>query len=181
VKIAPAGEKDLTPPSSPTDIQAVPISYDRIEITWEPASDPETGIAVYQIYRDGQYISTVKGWSYIAEGLSELTEHRYQIQTVNYHGVESPLSEAYWVQTLADNSAPQITSASGFHDQLAVTFSEPVSQETALEITNYRITGGVNILDAILDPDGRTVFLTTTNHLPNESYRLHVENIQDKA
>lgn len=181
VKIAPAGEKDQTPPTKPGEVRVTPISDDRVEITWIPALDPETGIAVYQIYRDGKIIDTVKGWSYHDEGLSELTEYSYQVRALNYHGVEGPLSKAIRVQTMADSSPPQITSVYGFNNQLTVTFNEPISRETALDLSNYQITGGVNILRALLEPNGKTLLLTTSDHKQNFSSTLKVKNLQDKA
>ena len=181
VKIAPDGEIDQTAPTSPGKILANPISYNQVKITWDPAFDPDTGIAVYQIYRDGKNISTVKGWSYIDNGLSELSEYNYQVQAVNYHGVEGPISESVIVQTLADNSPPHLTYVSEFNNQLTVTFNEPVSQETALDISNYQIKDGVNILNAKPEQDGKTIILTTTPHNQNTSYTLKMENIQDKA
>jgi hypothetical protein len=181
VKMAPAGEKDLSPPTRPGKVQATPTSHSQVKITWDPALDSETGIAVYQIYRDGKNIATAKGWSYTDEGLTELTQYRYQVRAVNYHGVKGPLSEASRVQTLADNSPPLITSVSAFNNQLTVTFNEPITRVTALDISNYRISDGVNIVNAAVEPDGKTIILYTTNHVHNTSYTLHVENLEDRA
>jgi hypothetical protein len=181
VKVAPAGDKVQTPPSVPDGVRAAPISDTRTTLTWKPAEDLETGIAVYNIYRDGEKIATVKGWSFEDSGLSELSSYTYQVQAVNYHGVDGLLSQRVSVTTLADKSVPSITSLSGFRDQVIVTFSETLAENSATDISNYSITNGAVILSAFLDVSGMEVTLTTQGHKPNMPYTLRVEKIMDRA
>jgi hypothetical protein len=181
VKIAPANDKDQTPPSVPNGVRAKAISDSRAILAWKPAEDSETGVAVYKIYRDGEKIATVKGWRYEDSGLSELTSYNYKLQAVNYHGVESPLSQVISMTTLADKSIPRITSVSGFQEQVIVTFSEPLAVSSAINPSNYSITNGVKILKAALEVGGNKVTLTTKGHKPSIPYTLRVENIEDRA
>ena len=93
VKLAPAGTLDNTPPTSPRNV-LVDVESDRnVNISWTPATDSETGIAAYNIFRDGVSIGTLTGWEFNDSSLTEQTEYSYQVSPVNYHGVEGPRSE----------------------------------------------------------------------------------------
>lgn len=99
VKLAPAGPPDTTPPTAPPNLTATPASHREIDLTWDPATDGETGIVQYKVFRDGLQLATVKGWSYRDTGLDELTTYNYQVAAINYHGTEGPLSAAQPVTT----------------------------------------------------------------------------------
>lgn len=92
VKLAPAGEPDTTPPTVPELLTAVAVSDGHVELSWRPATDPDTGIAVYKVYRDGAYLDTVKGWSYSDGDPPANTGCSYEVSAVNYHGLEGPRS-----------------------------------------------------------------------------------------
>jgi len=99
VKLAPVGEPDSTSPTAPELVSSVAVSDRQVELSWSPAWDPETGIAVYKVFRDDVYLVTVKGWSYNDSGLVEGTEYSYEVSAVSYHGVEGARSLPITVTT----------------------------------------------------------------------------------
>src|SRR5437773_1213519 len=62
-----------------------------------------------------------------------------------------------------DTNAPTLVSVTRYGDvaRLKVTFSEPVRASTANIATNYVLSGGETITLAVLQPDGKSVVLTT--------------------
>ncbi len=65
-------------------------------------------------------------------------------------------------------------------NQVVVGFSEALDPATAQNVTHYAISGGVNISDANLSTNGRTVTLVTTT-LSEQVYTLDVSQVQDLA
>jgi hypothetical protein len=182
LRLAPAGEADHTPPTPPVGIQAQALAYDRVRLTWEPASDPDTGVVSYRIYRDGIEVGSTMDWSFTETGLSELSPYTYEISAVNFHGYEGP-REVVSTVTPGDQTAPRLENAStqGNAAQLMVVFSEPVDRTSAEDPENYRINPTVEVTQANLQADMKSVSLSTSPHQEGVIYTLEVENILDRA
>lgn len=80
-----------------------------------------------------------------------------------------------------DRVAPSIISVSGGITWVTVTFSEPVSPDTATNAANYRMDKEVKVLNARLRPGGATVVLTTTRQMDRATYRLSVNGVRDAS
>jgi hypothetical protein len=89
---------DTTPPTQVDGLSANAVSDSQIDLTWNAASDPESGIAGYNVYRDGALVANVGGTSYGDTGLSPETTYTYEIAAVNGAGLEgtksSPVQES---------------------------------------------------------------------------------------
>ena len=59
VRSSATGPPDSTAPTAPTELTALPLSTSTMHLRWRAASDPESGIASYQVYRDSVLIRTV--------------------------------------------------------------------------------------------------------------------------
>jgi hypothetical protein len=83
--VVPGAGPDETPPTAPTNLQAMPISDTQIDLTWIEADDPESGILEYKIYRDGEHVASVPApqISHSDTGLRELTEYTYRVSAIN--------------------------------------------------------------------------------------------------
>ncbi len=182
LKLAPVGSPDTTPPTVPDNVAALPISDQEIELSWSPATDSETGIVLYHVYREGVQIATVKGWSYTDTGLVEQTDYSYEVSAVNYHGLEGPQSAPIVTTTLVDTTPAQIVSvnAGSNPNEVVIVFDEPVEKATADNVTDYYLINNVNVLSATLAADLRTVTLMTTNHT-DDNYLLTVDGLHDRA
>ena len=92
VKTTSAFGSDNTPPTVPSGLTATPLNNSQINLTWSSASDPESGIASYNIYRDGVKVGTSTGTSYSDAGLTAGTSYSYEVSAVNGVGLESERS-----------------------------------------------------------------------------------------
>lgn len=92
---ASARTLDGTGPDAPTDLSAVAVSSTAIALDWNPASDPETGIARYYVYLDGgeEPFDSTTATNYTDDGISGDAERSYQVSAVNGDGLEGPRSD----------------------------------------------------------------------------------------
>jgi hypothetical protein len=175
--------QDSTVPSAPSNLNAQAISDHQIQLTWNAASDPETGISKYRIYRDGQLIGTTDSTSYTDGNLQESTLYAYQVSALNGADMEGAKTASASATTQADVTAPTLVSvtASGGPGEVKVVFSEPVEAASASSTANYAIDNGITVSQAVLDADGKTIRLSTNDHTEGMSYTLTVNNIRDLA
>ena len=89
------------------------------------------------------------------------------------------------LSVIADTIAPMPERATSlFPSAVQVRFSEKVDEASAEALKNYSITyagGTLALSTAMLLEDGKTVELSTGTQTLNESYTLHVSNVQDLA
>ncbi|MBW1744925.1 MAG: fibronectin type III domain-containing protein [Deltaproteobacteria bacterium] len=177
---------DTAPPTTPQSLGGIAISEFRIDLAWQAASDPESGISGYKVYRDGTFIGQSSTTSFSDTGLTENTIYVYEVSAVNGAGLQSEKSAPISVTTLAetiDTIAPSIISAttSGDPNKVTLVFSEPVEEASSEDISNYGIDNDVTISGASLASDLKTVVLTTSPHTDLVTYTLNANNIRDRA
>ena len=90
---------DVTAPTIPTGVSAVAASYNEIDLSWQPSSDPDAaGVAGYAIYRNGatKALATVSGstTSYQDTTVSAGTTYSYTVAAFDYAQNYSPTSTA---------------------------------------------------------------------------------------
>lgn len=83
---------DATPPTTPQNLSAVAAGGFQADLTWTAATDPETGIARYRIYRGGVLIDSTTGTSYTDTSLAPGTTYSWEVSAVNGAGLEGPHS-----------------------------------------------------------------------------------------
>ena len=179
---APMGTPDSTGPAAPAAASAAALSYKEVQLNWDPASDPETGVLHYNIYRDGLTVGTTRDLAFRDSGTQELTAHNYEIRPVNLHGTEGAGAPAT-LTTPADFTPPavHIAAASGNAAVVEVLFDEAMDAATAADPSNYALSHGAGVLGASLGPNGRTVTLTTTAQQDGVLYTLQVNGVRDTA
>jgi hypothetical protein len=91
--LAPVGEPDLTPPTAPGKLTAAYTATRHSYLSWQPARDPDTGIVIYRIYRDGELIGATKELNFTDESQTGGDFSSYQVTAVNFHGTEGPPAE----------------------------------------------------------------------------------------
>lgn len=173
---------DSTSPNAPSGLSATTISDSRIDLTWSPASDPESGVASYKIYRDGVFVVSLSGTTYMDNGLSEGTNYLYEISAVNGVGLEGAKSPSVSKSTVADTTAPTIVSVSvPSVSRIVVVFSEALEESSASNAGNYSVNNGIVISSGSLAGDLKTVTLTVSPQTDGGRYQLLVNNVRDRA
>lgn len=85
--------------------------------------------------------------------------------------------------TITDATAPTISQVHTPQNNVRVfvTFSEPVQSASATTLGNYVLSGGLTVSAAALEPDQRTVILTTSAMADATTYTVAVSGVQDLA
>ncbi len=174
--------EDPTPPSTPEFTAATAVSCARIDLSWSEAQDPESGIILYRIFRDGLQIDTSSQTSYYDTGLQESTSYVYSVLAVNGAYENGEHSAAVEVTTLADTISPVIESVKALGQRkIKILFSEPLTEASCLNLDNYTISSGIAILNAGQTSDQRAVLLEIAPMQHGQFYRLSVSKIVDLA
>lgn len=179
---------DETEPSDVVLTSATPVET-RVFLEWEPATDEESGIAGYDIFRDESpgattlLVSLGNVTEYEDDTRMELQQYYYRIKARNVAGLNSVnYSNEIGVVTGADMTPPGIVAihSRGDHTRLVVRFSERVEQESAETDGNYVLSSGASVEAARLARDQQSVMLTTTP-LSEPFYLITVKDVKDRA
>lgn len=90
---ASATTGDASPPTTPTGLVATAAGTDRIDLTWSPSADPESGILGYRVFRGNSEVGQTAQTGFTDTGLSPATEYTYRVVAVNGDGLESAPSD----------------------------------------------------------------------------------------
>ncbi len=174
---------DDTPPSAPSGLTAAPVSTSEISLSWAQATDPDSGIDRYEVYRDGASVGTARGTTWNDSGLLDATSYRYEVSAVNGANLEGPKGEAATATTDADEVPPVLreVTTNGGSTEAIVVFSEAVDATSATNPANYSIDNGITISAAALGSAPNEVTLTTSDHTVGATYVLTVNNVLDRA
>lgn len=83
---------DSLPPTRPGDVDANATSISEIEVTWSASTDTGSGVARYEVYRNGVLAGTSTTTSFIDSGLTAGKNYSYHIVAVDVAGNRSPVS-----------------------------------------------------------------------------------------
>ena len=176
-------ERDTIPPGSPANLQGN-VTERSVELVWSPpteASDGDTANS-YQIFRDFTPLASPRVPHYVDENLEESTAYSYHVYAVDNMGNRSLSSTQGTFTTLADQTPPTLVNVRGLSLQsIAVEFNEPVETNSAQNVHNYSIDGGITVIRADLQDDLKTVELTTSLHVIGNQYNVTVSGILDRA
>jgi chitodextrinase len=142
---------DGTGPTAPTELTATAVATDRIDLTWSPAQDEETGIAAYKVFRDGLEVATTTETSYQDSGLSPATEYEYRVSAVNGDGLQGSLSDPASATTL-DGSGPtaptNVEATTISQTQVDLTWTASEDPETGVE--QYKVYRDGAVVGAVV-------------------------------
>jgi predicted esterase len=137
-----------------------------------------------QWYKDGTAIEGETGTYHRIDRVRLEDGGIYTVRAVNEHGEVT--TEAAELTVVPDTTPPvPLTVAANDVGSLKVSFGEPVapgSGEGGSENPgHYRLSPEGSVVDAQLEPDGRSVILTVNGLVDGETYSLTVESILDQA
>ncbi|MBX9736061.1 MAG: immunoglobulin domain-containing protein [Phycisphaerales bacterium] len=174
---------DATAPSVPAPTISS-TTRSSIQLSWPASTDAQSGIARYNIYRNGAFYRAATTNSLLDDALPDATNFSYRVSAVNGGGVESAQSAPLNAATLTDSVAPRLASVRVGLDArvIVLTFSEPLAQGPATTPANYVITGpsGVSVTGAALSGDATVVTLTTTPMSPG-THEIVLSGLTDRA
>ncbi len=176
--------EDATPPTAPASLDAEATGEREIKLTWQEASDENSGIGAYIIYRDGQQVALAASsiLQYADSGLTHSTTYSYSVTAINGSGIEGNAAGPVSVSTLGDQTDPELIEATALSStSVKLQFSEELLQEPATNIANYAIAPEIEIQNAVLSEDMKSVTLTTSVHETKTTYEITVSNLQDLA
>ncbi|MBE3070712.1 MAG: lamin tail domain-containing protein, partial [Planctomycetes bacterium] len=168
---------DATPPSIPANLEAAAASETAIDLAWEAASDPDTGLFGYRIYRDGVAVGTSPTTLFTDYGVVAGVVYTYEVSALNGDRVESARSGAVTASILAVTS---VSTPDQTH--VKITFNAPVNKTSAETKANYKLIHGAGIVHTIasasLDAGGTVVTLTLSTPLVSgEVHALAVKGV----
>jgi len=100
--VAAARTLDGSPPSAPGNLAGSAISESQIALSWSAASDPESGIDEYVVYRGASEVGRTSSRTYQDNGLTPDTQYSYQVSAVNGQGDEGSRAGPVQVRTQAE-------------------------------------------------------------------------------
>jgi len=93
----PGSERDLP---TPVGVSVIAYSDTAAEITWERIAGVGFNvISGYEVFKDGELVSTTIGNSYFDESLAPGVDHTYTVQAFSFDGVRSDMSATVSVNT----------------------------------------------------------------------------------
>jgi len=74
---------DKTIPSTPTGVGTSAITTASVEVTWTPSTDAMSGVAYYNVFRDGSLIGTTSAQAYVATNLVAGQTYAFRVSAVD--------------------------------------------------------------------------------------------------
>jgi hypothetical protein len=105
---------DVTPPTTPTGLAATPIGGNRLNVTWNAATD-NNQLSGYTLYRNGNAIATLgpNTLGYADSGLSSNTSYSYAVEAFDGAGNRSARSASVSGTTGSPSSSDPVIGAAG--------------------------------------------------------------------
>ena len=101
--VARSTSEDQTSPSTPSNLQAV-VNGQLVSLTWSASTD-DSGVASYNIYRDGDLLDQTGLTTYDDSSVAPSTGYTYTVQAVDFAANQSLESDPVFV-TIEANTAP---------------------------------------------------------------------------
>ena len=131
---------DTIAPSVPANLTATAASFSQINLSWSASTDNigGTGVANYNIYRNGSLLTSTSGTTYQDTGLTASTLYTYKVSAVDGVGNESAQSLQASATTAASPTLPATYAFTTVENPLSATYwTKP------LAATVLQATGGV--------------------------------------
>ncbi|OGS21981.1 MAG: hypothetical protein A2252_00365 [Elusimicrobia bacterium RIFOXYA2_FULL_39_19] len=179
-----AGGSDTTPPNAPSSLSSSAQTETSITMSWTASAQAGDGdyASYYRVYRNALgLVGSADGTTFTDTGLTKNTTYSYYVFAVDD---SSNVSISYALGSFStsgsDITPPAIVSVSVTTATIiTIEFSEPIEQTSAEEETNYEINNSVNVINAVLGSDQKTVTLTTSQHSVGTTYTITINYIKD--
>jgi hypothetical protein len=157
---------DATPPSTPGALVVAGATTSSVTLSWGASTDAQSGIARYDVTRDGAPIGSSTTTSFTVTPLPDGASATYVVRAVNGAGASSSPSGSVSASTVQDTTPPRLTDVHVGRDAryVVLRFSEALDATSAADLSSYAITGPtpVTVVGAVPSGDGREVRLTVS-------------------
>jgi chitodextrinase len=139
---------DEQPPTAPTDLRAVAVNANQINLSWVKSTD-NAAVTGYVIYRDRLKLTTVSATStvYRDTGLAPSTGYVYSVQAVDAAGNASPQSNLTKATTLPPSDKEPPSAPTGL--RATAVGSTEVDLTWTASADNVAVTGYVIFRDGV--------------------------------
>ncbi|MBL8027098.1 MAG: hypothetical protein JNL74_11840, partial [Fibrobacteres bacterium] len=175
---------DVTPPTTPQNVNATALSDTVVQISWNLSTDPENPVTRYIVFSDGKEVGRTDTLTYRDSALTELTRYLYTVAAVNAVQMKSSQSTPAAVTTSANTIPPSLVTLSPLIARcstIVLTFTEPLDSASAVNTTHYSLDNNGIVRGAALSADGKTVTLTSAPLSFTASYTITLNGITDRA
>jgi hypothetical protein len=182
IAVQPPRPLDRTPSTAPGTPEASVTGPHIAQLTWSAASDAESGVFCYSVFRDGVFVDTAMTTGYADSGLVESHQYSWQVSTINGNGIESQKSAAALATTPADNTAPVMIGIEQVYGptRIRIIFDEPVDATSAQVKTNYSVNNGTTVSSAALVKEN-VVELTVSSMTVARQYTVQAIGVADRS
>ncbi|MBN2102811.1 DNRLRE domain-containing protein [bacterium] len=164
---------DSTAPTVPEGLIANCMSEIRIDLSWQAASDAESGISGYRIYRQGNVIAVTSLTTYSDTTCVPGQSFTYRVSAVNGAGLESDFSDPVTATTPSDTMPPSVPA--GLTAIPVSSGNIDLSWEASAD--NTGVTGYCVYRDGIEIIQTTQTFYSDASLLPATSYSYQVEAV----
>ncbi len=175
--------RDATPPTAPGTVKAGVVGASRVDLSWLPSHDAESGMKEYRVLRDEGEIAVTTQTRFADTEVGEGEVHSYSIVAMNGAWLKSPPSAKIWARLPTETMPLRVLAvqAQGSPFIAEVHFDKPVDPKTGVEPANYTIDHGLTVNSAVVLPDQKTVRLETSGHMAKTEYTLSVSNVAERS
>ena len=170
----PVGVPDTTPPTTPTNLAVASTTPSTITTTWTASTD-DSGVASYNLYRNGTKVGTVltgTTTSYTFDSLACESSYTLQVEAVDGAGNLSPRATLNASAGACDHNPPTVSvtaPASGATLSGQVTVAATANDDTGVDDVTFKVDGV-----QIGDPDTTAPYSITwdTRTVSNQSHTI---------
>ncbi len=163
---------DATAPTVATNLHTTSVAYNRVELAWDAASDPESGVSGYRVYRGGALLGFTANLTYADTTVAAGTTYSYTVRAINGATLASGDSNAAVAVTpVPTDTQPPSTPANLAVDAITTT-SVHLGWDAATDnigVTAYRVYRGGALLVTLAGTSHDDTGLTPAT---NYSYRV---------
>jgi hypothetical protein len=170
---------DDTPPTAPANASFTVASGPAIVLSWTLSTDLQSGVSVYEIYRNGGAtpVGTSATPNFSDPTVQAGVAYTYQIAARNGSNVQSQFGPILDARMVGVSSVAKVSAT-----EIDVNFTEPVQQAAAETSSNYALAG-FTILSAELQAGATRVRITLGSAalVDGQPYRLVASNINGQS
>lgn len=180
--MAKKGAPDTTPPSVPTGLTLRTVTASTVSFSWLPSTDPTvsgqttSGLAGYDVFRNGTLIATTTNTSYVDSGLAPATSYSYTVSAFDAAGNYSAQSAAL-IATTQSAPAISITITAPANDATVsgvITVSGNASASGSIASVQISIDGGPYVA---ANGTGSWTYLLDTTYLAAGNHKITAKAI----